>query len=157
MERLLPIDQKIGDGVAGGIVFVRWGRMLRTIDKALESRWRSNRGVDVRSHHAHPPNFKVELGSAHRAIAHGVLAVAYSAVPPVPASWLSQGHRRNTVATIWYRLHASNGRMVRFSRHQVCHGDDYLAGKDSQPRIGKRRENVGVDEGVMTVEVADEG
>jgi hypothetical protein len=47
MERLLPIDQKIVNGVAGGIELVRRRRILRLIDQALEGRWRSIRGVDV--------------------------------------------------------------------------------------------------------------
>jgi hypothetical protein len=128
VEGLLPVDQKSGDGVAGGIKLVSRGRMLRLIDQALESRWRSIRGVDVRSHHARPLKFKHDFSGAHRAIALGVFAVAGSAVPPAPA--LGR-HRRRTVATSWERVQM---RMARFSGHHACHGDDVLAGKCSQPK-----------------------
>ena len=109
------------------------------------------------SHQAHTPNFKVEFCSAHSAIAYGVLAVAYHAAPLVPAPRCAQGNRRSTMAATWDRPNASHGRAVWFSGHQVCHRDSNFAGKDSQPRIGKRWEDVGADEVDMVVEVADEG
>jgi hypothetical protein len=71
-----------------------------------------------------------------------MLAVARPAVPSVPAPGLPQGYRRITVATIQDRFHAHNGRVVRLSGHQLCHGDSNFAGKDSYP-ISKHWKTLG--------------